>query len=211
MATAELSLVLAEEIRENLRAATLGLLEVAGLRPGSLLVVGCSTSEVLGQRIGKASNVELGQLIASTLLEILSPRGIYLAAQGCEHINRALVVEREYQERHGLEEVTVWPVPKAGGAFAATAIELYRDPVMVRAVRAQAGMDIGHTLIGMHLQPVAVPVRLGVSRLGQACLVLARSRPPLVGGERAVYRRPGPGPPGIAGEKGTLPGSAKSN
>jgi len=184
-----------EAIRESVAQATLGLIEVAGLKPGSLLVVGCSTSEVLGYRIGKASSLEVGQVVASTLLEILSPRGIYLAAQGCEHINRALVVEREYQDRHDLEEVTVWPVPRAGGAFASAAIDLYRDPVMVRAVQAQAGMDIGHTLIGMHIKPVAVPVRLAVTHVGKACLVLARSRPPLVGGERAVYRRPGAPPP----------------
>jgi len=185
-----------EDIRQSVIHATLGLIEVAGLRQGSLLVVGCSTSEVLGHRIGKGSSVEVGQAIVSALLEILTPRGIYLAAQGCEHINRALVVEREYQERHGLEEVTVWPVPRAGGAFASSAIDLYRDPVMVRAVQAQAGMDIGHTLIGMHIKPVAVPVRLAVTHVGKACLVLARSRPPLVGGERAVYRRPGtPAPP----------------
>jgi uncharacterized protein (TIGR01440 family) len=180
-----------EAIRDSVARATLGLIEVAGLAPGSLLVVGCSTSEVLGYRIGKGSSLEVGQVIASTLLDILRPRGIYLAAQGCEHINRSLVVEREYQERHDLEEVTVWPVPRAGGAFASAAIELYRDPVMVRAVQAQAGMDIGHTLIGMHIKPVAVPVRLEVTHVGRACLVLARSRPPLVGGERAVYRRPG--------------------
>lgn len=185
-----------EAIRDSVARATLELIEVAGFEPGSLLVVGCSTSEVLGYRIGKGSSLEVGRVIAGTLLEILHPRGMYLAAQGCEHINRSLVVEKEYQERHHLEEVTVWPVPRAGGAFASAAIDLFRHPVMVRAVQAQAGMDIGHTLIGMHIKPVAVPVRLDVTHVGKACLVLARSRPPLVGGERAVYRRPGtPVPP----------------
>lgn len=155
-----------------------------------LVVLGGSMSEVTGNRIGSAHNLDLGREILSGILQAL-PDGIALAVQGCEHINRALVVEREVGERADLPLVTVWPVPEAGGSLAAAAMELMKDPVVVAGVQAQAGLDIGQTLIGMHLKPVAVPVRLGIRTIGHAVVTAAVTRPPLVGGARARHERPG--------------------
>ncbi|NPV69736.1 MAG: TIGR01440 family protein [Firmicutes bacterium] len=178
-----------DKIRSQVREVTEGLLEVARLKPGQILVVGCSTSEVLGKRIGSAGSPEVAAAILDALLAITRPRGLYLAVQSCEHLNRALVVEEACAEKYGLEPVTVLPVPKAGGAFAGTAMQVFENPVVVESIRAHAGIDIGNTLIGMHLRPVAVPVRLPVKRIGEAHVVMARTRPKLIGGERACYRK----------------------
>lgn len=164
------------------------LVEVAGLTPGQILVVGCSSSEMVGERIGKGSSMEAAEALYGAIAPVLAERGIYLAAQCCEHLNRSLILERTCAERYGLDVVWVKPQPHAGGSFATTVWEHMNDPVAVETVRAHAGMDIGSTLIGMHLRRVAVPVRLSVDHIGAAHLVCARTRPPYVGGPRAQYQ-----------------------
>ena len=159
------------------------------LAPGMLLVIGCSTSEVAGEKIGTAGSKEAARVIYSGLLKLQRETGIDLAFQCCEHLNRALVVERDAAARRNLEEVAAIPVRNAGGAMAAYAFEQMEDPVLVEAIRADAGMDIGSTLIGMHLRPVAVPVRVPQKTLGKAAVILATTRPKLIGGARAVYER----------------------
>jgi uncharacterized protein (TIGR01440 family) len=177
-----------EQVRTQVTAAVEELLSVANLERGQVLVVGCSTSEVAGQRIGTAGSEAVARAILEPLWDVTQSRGIYLACQCCEHLNRALVVQREAAERYGWEQVTVVPVPKAGGAFAARAMHHMPGAVVVEEIRAHAGLDIGLTLIGMHLRKVAVPVRLSVTTIGQARITAARTRPKLIGGERAVYR-----------------------
>jgi len=176
-----------DQVAKDVKEAAEALFEAADLRPGSLLVLGCSTSEIQGKKIGSAGSVEYAHAVLEPLLHACRAHSIYLAVQGCEHINRALVVEREAQEKYGLVEVTVLPVPHAGGATAACAMSMFKDPVVVESISAHAGIDIGDTLIGMHLRPVAVPVRIAKKRIGEANLVLARTRPKLIGGNRAVY------------------------
>ncbi len=168
-------------------AAAQELAEAAGLRPGQVLVVGCSTSEVLGEHIGKAGSLEAARALYDGIAPVLAQRGAFLAAQCCEHLNRALIVEREAAERYGWEEVCVVPRPHAGGSWATTCWKQFKDPVAVEQIRAHAGLDIGGTLIGMHLRRVAVPVRLNLDKIGAARLLCARTRPPLIGGERAKY------------------------
>lgn len=163
------------------------LLAVAPLKRGEILVVGCSSSEIVGESIGKGSDLNAASAVYEGIAPVLAERGIFLAAQCCEHLNRALVVERECAERYGLEIVSVIPQPKAGGSFASAAYCGFSEPVVVENVRAHAGMDIGSTLIGMHLRAVAVPVRLSVKRLGEASLTFARTRPKYIGGPRAKY------------------------
>lgn len=163
------------------------LLDVANLQSGDLFVVGCSTSEVLGGHIGKASSEEAAKEILDGLLPALQKRGIFLAAQCCEHLNRALVIEAEAAEKRGWPAVSVVPQVKAGGAFATEAYARMKAPVMVERIEAGAGLDIGGTLIGMHLRPVAVPVRLAIQRIGEAPLICARTRPKYIGGSRARY------------------------
>jgi uncharacterized protein (TIGR01440 family) len=175
-------------VRQQVRDAAEELLAVAGLRRGQVLVVGCSTSEVAGARIGTAGSERVAEAILEPLWEVTQAHGVYLACQCCEHLNRALVVQAEAAERYGWEEVTVIPVPKAGGAFAARAMHHLPGAVVVEEIQAHAGLDIGSTLIGMHLRKVAVPVRLKLDMIGSARLTAARTRPKLIGGERAVYR-----------------------
>ncbi len=174
-----------QNIKEQVRQAVTELCETARLREGQLLVVGCSSSEVLGEKIGTHSSLETGTAIVEALMEVLKPRGVFLAAQCCEHLNRALVIERAALQ--GQEVLSVLPQPKAGGSFATAAYEHFEDPVLVEHVRADAGLDIGGTLIGMHLKEVAVPVRLGLSHIGETILLAARTRPKLIGGVRAIY------------------------
>ncbi|TWG32066.1 uncharacterized protein (TIGR01440 family) [Geobacillus sp. C56-T2] len=161
--------------------------EQVPLGRGDLVVIGCSTSEVLGERIGTAGSMDVAAMLFAELEAWRRDTGIALAFQCCEHLNRALVVERETAKTHGLEIVSVVPVPKAGGAMAAYAYRQFADPVVVETIRADAGIDIGHTLIGMHLKPVAVPVRVPIKHVGSACVTLAKTRPKLIGGARAVY------------------------
>lgn len=177
-----------ESVYAEARAAAEELLNAADLKPGDLVVLGCSSSEIVGAQIGKGSAPEAAAAVYAAVAPLLAERGLFLAAQCCEHLNRALVVERELMERRGYEQVLVRPVPKAGGSFAAAAYDAMRDPVAVEAVRAEAGLDIGCTLIGMHLRAVAVPLRLGTKKIGEAAVSAAKTRPKLIGGERAVYR-----------------------
>lgn len=177
-----------EEITQQARQALLELLEVAGLKAGDLLVIGCSSSEVVGERIGKGSSMEAAQAVFAGVYPVLKERGIYLAAQCCEHLNRALILEQAAAEKFGYEPVNVRPWAHAGGSFATTVWENLETPCAVEHIRAKAGMDIGDTLIGMHLKEVAVPVRLTVKKIGQANLVCARTRPRFIGGERARYQ-----------------------
>ncbi len=163
------------------------LVEKSKLKAGDLVVVGCSSSEILGEHIGKGSSPETGVEVATTILSVLSEKGIFLAAQCCEHLNRALVIEREAAEKFMLEEVCVRPMPKAGGSFATAVYDNMKDPVVVEHVKAKAGLDIGCTLIGMHLKDVAVPLRLTVKTIGCASINAAYTRPKLIGGVRAHY------------------------
>ena len=176
-----------EAIRREARDAMAELLERANLRPGALVVVGCSSSEIMGSNIGKGSTPEAAEAVYEAIAPLLAERGLYLAAQCCEHLNRALIIEREAAEKFGYEPVCVIPQPKAGGSFATAAWGHMADPVAVERVRAAAGLDIGSTLIGMHLREVAVPLRLAVKRVGEAPVTAARTRPKLIGGRRAVY------------------------
>lgn len=163
------------------------LLQVAKLRSGQILVVGCSTSEVLGAKIGSAGSTDVAQTILGSLQHVCKEQGIYLAVQCCEHLNRALVIEEEVALTYKLDQVMVVPVPKAGGALGAQAMADFDKPVVVENIEAHAGLDIGSTLIGMHLKVVAVPVRLAQKNIGQALVIAARTRPKLIGGARAVY------------------------
>ena len=172
-------------IREAAVAAATELCETAGLSEGSIVVVGCSTSEVLGDKIGTSSSPEVAKEIVDGLLSVFSLRGIYLAAQCCEHLNRALIVER--RALPFAECVNVLPRPKAGGSFATAVYAALESPIALEHIRADAGLDIGGTLIGMHLKEVAVPLRLAVKRIGEAPLTAARVRPKFIGGARAVY------------------------
>ncbi len=176
-----------EEIQQAAQNAVTQLLQIAPLHANDLFVVGCSSSEIGGHQIGSESSVGLAKAVFDGLYPVLQQRGIFLAAQCCEHLNRALILEREAARYYGYPIVNVVPQPKAGGSFATTAYHAFSSPAAVEHVQAQAGMDIGDTLIGMHLAPVAVPVRLDVKTIGQAHLVCARVRPKFIGGERAVY------------------------
>ncbi len=170
---------------QQARLAAEELCEKATLRAGQFVVIGCSTSEILGHSIGSDSRPEVAEALFAALYGVFSPRGIYLAAQCCEHLNRALVVEAEALP--AAERVNVVPQPKAGGSFATAAYKAFKNPVVVEEIRADAGLDIGGTLIGMHLKKVAVPLRLSVKSIGDAPLLAARSRPKFIGGGRAVY------------------------
>lgn len=173
------------EIKSQAALAASELIEKGSLKKGDIVVVGCSTSEVLGGIIGKNGSLDAAAVIYDALSEVFAPKGIYLAAQCCEHLNRAIVLERAAVGT--LETVCVVPKMHAGGSFATTAYEKMTDPVLVEAISAQAGLDIGGTLIGMHLKRVAVPVRLSVKNIGKAILLAAYTRPKYIGGERAKY------------------------
>ena len=176
-----------ENIREQAMQIMAELIVAAKLKPGQLMVVGCSSSEVLGERIGKGSSMEAAEAAYAGIAPVLKKAGIQLAAQCCEHLNRALVVERELAVSRELEIVNAVPQPHAGGSFATTVYENMADPVLVESIRADAGIDIGGTLIGMHLRPVAVPVRLSLNKIGMVDVLCARTRPKYIGGSRAVY------------------------
>lgn len=178
-----------QQIQEQAYRAAAEVCEAAKLKKGDLFVVGCSTSEVLGEKIGTHSSMDAAGAVFAGIFQALQEREIFLAAQCCEHLGRALILEREACARFGLEEVNVIPQPKAGGSFATTAYKNFRDPVAVETIRhsAHAGIDIGGTLIGMHIRPVVVPLRIPVRKIGEAPIICARRRPKFVGGSRAVY------------------------
>ena len=175
------------EITSQARTVVTELLEQAKLRPGNLFVVGCSSSEMVGKRIGKGSSMEAAQAAFQGIYPVLQQRGIHLAVQCCEHLNRALILERSVAEARGYEIVNVMPQPHAGGSMAVTAWNAFEDPVAVETIVADAGMDIGGTLIGMHLRRVAVPVRTSLNHIGEAIVLCARTRAKYIGGPRAVY------------------------
>lgn len=177
-----------EEIRAAAETAVRELLEQAHMRPGGIFVVGCSSSEILGNRIGKGSSPEAAAAVFEGIYPVLQENGFFLAAQCCEHLNRALILERAAAEQYGYESVNVCPWEHGGGSFATVTFERLADPVAVEHIRAHAGIDIGDTLIGMHLRDVAVPVRISIKQIGQASLVCARTRPKFIGGERARYQ-----------------------
>ena len=164
---------------------TAELCDLTKLRPGQILVVGCSTSEILGNRIGKAAQPEVGIAVADGVLAALKPRGVYLAAQCCEHLNRSIVIERA--AANPADIVNAVPRPHAGGSFATAVYSKLTDPVVVEVIQADAGLDFGDTLIGMHLKRVVLPVRLTTTELGAAHVTAGRTRPKYIGGERTVY------------------------
>ena len=163
------------------------VLEKAGLREGSFFVLGLSSSEVLGGHIGKESSQEIGEIIVKTILDVLEGKGIHLAVQGCEHVNRALVVERQVAEQFGLEIVSVLPTLHAGGSGQLAAFKFMKAPVEVEFIKAHAGLDIGDTAIGMHVKHVQVPIRPVLRKIGHAHVTALASRPKLIGGARAQY------------------------
>ena len=174
-----------KEISNNLRSIALELFERANLKAGQVVVVGCSTSEILGHAIGSHSSREVGIAVFEALFDVFSKQDVHIAAQCCEHLNRAIVVEREVAG--GFQPVNAIPTSEAGGAFAAAAYSGLKSPAVLETFSADAGIDIGNTLIGMHLKRVAVPLRLNIKAIGEAAVVAARTRPPLIGGSRASY------------------------
>ncbi len=176
-----------KEIEQEAYEAALQLLAAAHPKKGSIFVVGCSTSEVAGERIGSFSSPDLGQALFDGIYKAAKEAEVYLAAQCCEHLNRALILEEEAAEHYGYEEVNVVPQPKAGGSFATAAYHSFALPVAVEHIKASVGMDIGDTLIGMHLKEVAVPVRIEKRKIGEARVICARTRLKFTGGARAVY------------------------
>lgn len=175
------------QITNEAKQAISELIEVSKIQSGELFVVGCSSSEIVGGTIGKTSSIEAAEALFKGIYPILKEKGIFLAAQCCEHLNRALILERAAAEKFNLEIVNVKPQIKAGGSFATTVWQNLEEPVAVERVKATAGIDIGNTLIGMHLKEVAVPVRLSIKSIGKAPIVCARTRPKFIGGERAAY------------------------
>ena len=172
-------------IKKQCYEATCELISTAKLHKGDILVVGCSTSEVLGSKIGTNSNENTAEEIFDGIYLATSEKGVYLAVQCCEHLNRAIVVEKDALKFY--EEVNVIPQKKAGGSLATTAYHKFNSPIVVEHIKADAGMDIGDTFIGMHLKQVAVPVRLSIKEIGSAHLTCARVRPKFIGGIRAIY------------------------
>ena len=177
----------AAAIHQEAYTAAKEIITIGKLESGDVLVVGCSTSEVCGAKIGSESRPEVARDVFLGIWEACQEAGVFLAAQCCEHLNRALILEKQAAKDRGLEIVNVVPVPKAGGSFATMAYAHFECPVAVEHIRAEAGLDIGDTLIGMHLKDVAVPVRLSVKQIGQAHLVAARTRAKYIGGQRAQY------------------------
>ena len=174
-----------EELKQQAYEAAAELINVAKLKAGQILVVGCSSSEVLGEHIGHNSSLETAEAVFEGIYAAAQEKGVWLAAQCCEHLNRAIIVERAAVP--GADIVNVVPQPKAGGSFATTAYKRFADPVALEEIRADAGLDVGDTFIGMHLKKVAVPVRLARKEIGKAHLTAARVRPKFIGGIRAIY------------------------
>lgn len=176
-----------EELTEQAKTAVLEIIEQSKIDKGSIFVVGCSSSTVKGESYGKASSMEIAQAIFDGIYPELKSRGIFLAAQCCEHLNRAIIIEHELAEKLCESEVNVVPQPKAGGSFATISYNTLEKPVAVEHIKADAGIDIGGVLIGMHLKEVAVPLVLSVKTIGKANITSARTRPKFIGGERAHY------------------------
>lgn len=178
-----------EQIKSEARCAFEELIEAAKLKEGDIIIIGCSTSEIAGDKIGTHSNVDIAKALYEGFYDLVKSKGIYIAAQCCEHLNRALVIEKELADKLGLEIVNAVPQPKAGGSSATTAYSLMDNPVLVEHIKADAGIDIGRTLIGMHLKETAVPLRLKTKTIGDASLTYARTRAKYIGGDRAIYNK----------------------
>ncbi|MEG1448843.1 MAG: TIGR01440 family protein [Oscillospiraceae bacterium] len=178
-----------EEIKAQAETAIKELIQAANLGKGSILVIGCSSSEIGGNKIGSNSSMELAEAVFNGIYPVVNEHGIYLATQCCEHLNRAIIIERELAEKIGAEIVNVVPQPKAGGSFSTKAYASFKNPVAIEKIKADAGIDIGGTLIGMHLKAVAVPVRLSINKIGCANIICARTRPKFIGGVRANYNQ----------------------
>ena len=174
-------------IHEQAKAVFGEFLTKTDFKPGQIIVIGCSTSEVRGSRIGKDGNSAIAEALYTAVAPLAAEKGLYLAFQCCEHLNRALVVERDVAEKYDLDEVSVVPYPHAGGSMASWAYRAFSDPVVAETIQAHGGIDIGETLIGMHLKRVAVPLRLENRQIGQARVNAAFTRPKLIGGMRAKY------------------------
>ncbi len=176
-----------EEITAAASQAARELIAAAKPENGDIFVIGCSSSEICGKKIGSFSNLDAAKAVFEGVYPLIKKNGLYLAAQCCEHLNRSLIVEKECAVKYGLTVVNVVPHPHAGGAFATIVYGAMEHPAAVEEVPGTLGMDIGSTLIGMHIIPVCVPVRVSVNKIGEANLVLCRRRPKFVGGERAIY------------------------
>lgn len=176
-----------DEIKKQTTQAVQEFFAAAKLKPGQIVVIGCSSSEIADFRIGSYSSREIGETVAGCIQEECRKQKVFLAAQCCEHLNRALIIEREAADQYGYEPVNVVPQLKAGGSFAAAVYRGMKEPTAVEKIAAHGGIDIGDTLIGMHLRPVAVPVRISIKQIGKAHVVCARVRPKFIGGERACY------------------------
>ena len=176
-----------KEIIEQTKKVFDEVMEKANLKEGDILVIGCSTSEINGSPMGTDSNLALAQDVYSAFYDKLKSMGVYMAVQCCEHLNRALVVEKSLADKLCLERVNVVPQPKAGGSSATTAFSLFDNPVVVEHIKADAGIDIGGVLIGMHLKETAVPLKMTNKKIGKAIIIAARTRPKFIGGARAVY------------------------
>ena len=177
-------------IMEQSRKAALEICEASGIKPGQIFVVGCSSSEIVGERIGTSTNLDVAGAVYDGIADVLSERGVFLAGQCCEHLNRALVIEEEVLEKYGFEQVNAIPRPDhAGGAFATVCYQRMINPVITESINAQAvaGIDIGGTMIGMHIHPTVVPLRISLRKIGEAAIICARRRPRYIGGARAVY------------------------
>ena len=179
-----------ELITAQSRQAVIEILEQAKLEKGAIFVIGCSSSEILGNQIGTATNMDSANAVYNGIIPVLNEHGIYAAVQCCEHLNRALVVEREVMKKYDLEQVNAIPQPNhAGGALATVCYQRMNDPVLVESIcqKADAGIDIGGTMIGMHMHSVVVPIRISLRKIGEAPIICARHRPKYVGGQRAIY------------------------
>ncbi len=176
-----------DTIKKQAHDAVIQIIDAANLKSGDIFVVGCSTSEILGEKIGTMSSFDTATEVFEEIFNILNERGIYLAAQCCEHLNRAMIIEKELADKLNIPIVNVRPMPKAGGSFATAAYENFKNPAAVENILGDAGIDIGGTLIGMHLKPVAVPLRIQIKKIGEATIICARTRPKFIGGSRAHY------------------------
>lgn len=176
-----------ENIKQQVKSAVLEMCDASEIKEGEIFVIGCSSSEIWGGTIGKNSSEEVGKAVFDAAHEVLKEKKIYLAAQCCEHLNRALVIEKEAAEKYFYPPVNAVPFVKAGGSFATAAYGGFENPCVVEKISAKAGIDIGETLIGMHIAPVCVPVRISVKKIGEANVICARSRLKFIGGVRAHY------------------------
>lgn len=175
-----------ELLRTQAKEAMAELVKISKAKRGDIAIIGCSSSEIKGLHIGKGSDLDAAKAIYEGVMEVLEPNGIFLAAQCCEHLNRAVIVEKDALKRNE-EIVNVVPQIHAGGSFSVTCYNNFKNPVAVEAIKCDLGMDIGDTFIGMHLKNVAVPVRISLKEIGYAHLTCARTRPKFIGGSRAVY------------------------